>query len=606
VIVDNLGVLSLLALAPILLVGVLLAGFRWPAKYAMPLGYVVAVAIAALVWQMDFTALAAASIEGLIVAATLLYIVFGALLLLSTVTVSGAMSTIRSGFTTISPDRRVQAIIIGWLFGSFIEGASGFGTPAAVVAPLLLALGFPAMAAVMVGLIIQSTPVSFGAVGTPMIVGVGNGLRDGAGVNERAEELGLSYPEFVAEIGFQVALIHGIVGLLIPLMLAVMLTGFFGPERRFSDGLKVAPFALYAGVAFVVPSVLVARFFGPEFPSLLGGLTGLVLVMFTSSKGFLMPKDIFDFGPRAAWEERWLGNVDPDKAADTHRTMSTAFAWLPYVILAVLLVGTRLIDPIQSFLTSATPPLSLTWTNALGTGMDFSAVQLFYSPGFLLILTCLISYGLFRMNGAQIAQTWKISAGQLAGTAVALLFAVPLVRVLIRSGADFNDSGLASMPVVLAEGAAAISGANWPMLSPAIGALGAFVAGSNTVSNLTFALFQFSTGEQIGVPPEKVVATQAVGGAGGNPIAIHNIVAASATVGLLGREGDLIRKTVLITLYYCLAAGSIGFIFIYGIGLNLGTVMLVLTLGTLGALAGWMIRRDRDRVPAAVREGPTE
>ncbi|MDQ3383123.1 MAG: L-lactate permease, partial [Actinomycetota bacterium] len=130
---DNLAVLSLLALVPILLVGVLLAGFRWPAKYAMPLGYVVTVAIAFLVWEMEPAALAAASIEGLITAATLLYIVFGALLLLSTVTLSGAMSSIRAGFTTISPDRRVQAIIIGWLFGSFIEGASGFGTPAAVV-----------------------------------------------------------------------------------------------------------------------------------------------------------------------------------------------------------------------------------------------------------------------------------------------------------------------------------------------------------------------------------------------------------------------------------------------------------------------------------------
>ena len=118
------------------------------------------------------------------------------------------------------------------------------------------------------------------------------------------------------------------------------------------------------------------------------------------------------------------------------------------------------------------------------------------------------------------------------------------------------------------------------------------MAGSNTVSNLTFALFQFSTGEQIGVPPEQVVATQAVGGAGGNPIAIHNIVAASATVGLLGREGDLIRKTILVTLYYCIAAGSVGTMMIYGIGLNLGTIVFVLLLAAIGAIVMWMRRRD--------------
>jgi lactate permease len=183
--VDNLAVMSVLALLPILVVGVLLAGLRWPAKWAMPVGFVVVVLVALLVWGMSFTAIAASTIQGLLVALTLLYIVFGALLLLETLTKSGAMATFRAGFTSMSPDRRVQAIIVGWLFGSFIEGASGFGTPAAVVAPLMLALGFPAMAAVMVGLIIQSTPVSFGAVGTPILVGVNGGLSGAGPVEQR-------------------------------------------------------------------------------------------------------------------------------------------------------------------------------------------------------------------------------------------------------------------------------------------------------------------------------------------------------------------------------------------------------------------------------------
>lgn len=146
---DDLAVLSLLALTPILLVGVLLVGFRLPAMYAMPAGYIVVVGIAVHFWNTEWTAVAASSLQGLILALGLLYIIFGALLLLSTLTKSGAITTIRRTFTDISPDRRVQAIIIGWLFGSFIEGASGFGTPAAVVAPLMLALGFPAMAAVI-------------------------------------------------------------------------------------------------------------------------------------------------------------------------------------------------------------------------------------------------------------------------------------------------------------------------------------------------------------------------------------------------------------------------------------------------------------------------
>jgi lactate permease len=584
--VDNLAVLSLLALAPILLVGFLLAGLRWPAKYAMPVGYVAAVLVALLVWKMDFSGVIAASLEGVIVAATLLYIVFGALLLLSTLSVGGAMSTIRAGFNNISPDRRVQAIIIGWLFGSFIEGASGFGTPAAVVAPLLLAMGFPAMAAVMVGLIIQSTPVSFGAVGTPIIVGVGNGLGGDPAVAERIAVLGVTMPEFVSSIGFQVAVTHAIVGLLIPLILVCMLTGFFGPERRFRDGLAIWPFAIYASLAMTVPYVLVARFLGPEFPSLFGGLFGLVLVMFTSSRGFLMPKETFDFGPRADWNERWMGTMEPATAVDTTRRMSIAAAWAPYVVMAVLLVGSRAILPVKTFLQG----LAIPFNDILGTGIS-TTVQPFYSPAFLLILASLFAYALHRMNRKQIAETWKVSGKQLAGTAVALLFAVPLVRVLIQSGPELNASGLSSMPVTMAEGAAAVGGSSWPFIAPFIGALGAFVAGSNTVSNLTFAQFQFSTGNAIGVNPEQVVAAQAVGGAGGNPIAIHNIVAAAATVGLLGREGDLLRKTIIVTLYYCVAAGTISYLFIYGFGINLGTFALIALVVALALIVRWMMRQ---------------
>lgn len=582
---DNLAVLSLLALAPILVVGVLLAGFRWPAKYAMPVGYVLAVLVALLVWEMDFTGVIAASLEGLIVAATLLYIVFGALLLLSTLTIGGAMASIRAGFNNISADRRVQAIIIGWLFGSFIEGASGFGTPAAVVAPLLLAMGFPAMAAVMVGLIIQSTPVSFGAVGTPILVGVTNGLGGDPAVDERIAVLGLTLPEFVSNIGFQVAAIHAIVGILIPLILVCMLTGFFGPERRFRDGLAVWPFAIYASLAMTVPSVTVARFLGPEFPSLFGGLIGLILVMFTSSRGFLMPKDTFDFGPRSSWSDRWMGSIEPTPATDSRAQMSIVSAWSPYVLMASLLVATRVIPSLKEFLTG----IEIPFANILGTGIT-TTVQPFYSPASLMILAAIFGYLIHRMSGKQIAETLKVSGKQLAGTAVALLFAVPLVRVLIQSGPDLNASGLSSMPVTLAEGAAAISGVSWPVIAPFIGALGAFVAGSNTVSNLTFAQFQFSTGVAIGVPPEQVVAAQAVGGAGGNPIAIHNIVAASATVGLLGREGDLLRKTILVTLYYCVAAGAVASLFIFGFGANLGTFVLAALLIGLFFLTRWMMK----------------
>ena len=145
--VMSIAVLSVLSLLPIITVAVFLVALRWPASRAMPLSYGVAIVLALAVWQVPFVQVAAASINGLIVALTLLYIIFGAILLLNTLQEGGALKTIRHGFTSITPDRRVQVIVIAWLFGSFIEGSAGFGTPAAVAVPLLVGLGFPGMAA---------------------------------------------------------------------------------------------------------------------------------------------------------------------------------------------------------------------------------------------------------------------------------------------------------------------------------------------------------------------------------------------------------------------------------------------------------------------------
>jgi lactate permease len=589
--VDNLAVLSLLAFAPIVVIGVLLVGFRWPAKHAMPIGFLVVVGIAFAVWGVDLLTVVASSLQGLVIAGQLLYIVFGALLLLATLTKSGAIRTIRAAFTRITPDRRVQAVIVGWLFGSFIEGASGFGTPAAVAAPLLLALGFPAMAAVMVGLIIQSTPVTFGAVGTPVLVGVSGGLEGAPLYQAELEALGLTHGGYLNLVAAQAAVIHAIVGTLIPLFVVCLLTGFFGERRRFGDGLRVWPFALFAAFAMTIPYVLVANFLGPEFPALLGGLIGLAIVVAAAQRGFLVPKQSWDFAPRERWLPEWMGNVDPDDAEE-HAHMTVVKAWTPYLLVAGILVLTRLPQlPIREALEG----IDLQW-DVLGTGIEAN-FQPFFLPGFMFIVTVLLTYAIHRMSWQEIRESWALAGKQIFGAAVALLFAVPLVRVFINSGPDFNASGLESMPLTLATGVAAVAGITWPFFAPWIGALGAFAAGSNTVSNLMFALFQHATAAEIGATPSVVVAAQAVGGAAGNMITVHNVVAASATVGLIGQEGALIRKTVIPMTYYCLTAGSIAFLWIYGPGFNLGTIALVVILAVLAAVAVRMRRAAEIEAP---------
>ncbi|GGK28061.1 hypothetical protein GCM10010965_21150 [Caldalkalibacillus thermarum] len=213
----SVGLLSLFALTPIATVFIFLVILKWPAKKAMPLAYIITVLMALIIWGTPSNKVWAASVHGLVTALNMLFIVFGAILLLNTLKESGAIQAIRKGFTDISPDRRIQAILIAWLFGAFIEGSAGFGTPAAIAAPLLVAIGFPAMAAVLVALIVQSTPVSFGAVGTPILVGVNSGL-DGQ-ENVLAAIGSTPFSEYLFQIGVKVAMIHGLVGVLIPLIM---------------------------------------------------------------------------------------------------------------------------------------------------------------------------------------------------------------------------------------------------------------------------------------------------------------------------------------------------------------------------------------------------
>ncbi len=282
-------------------------------------------------------------LNGLVVTFTLLYIIFGAILLLNTLTESGGLSVIRRGFTDITPDRRVQVIIIAWLFGSFIEGSAGFGTPAAVCVPLLVGLGFPAKSAVISGMLIQCTPVSFGAVGTPILVGVKKGLDGSANVVEYASSLGMSdWEELLPIIGAKVAMLHAIAGTMIPLLVVCIMTRFFGRNRDFREGLQIWKFALFASLSMTIPYVMIAYLLGPEFPSLLGSLVGLAIVVPAARRGFLLPRgEPWDFGEHSQWDRSWNGLIEI-KLEEPKKKLQLWKAWLPYLLIAVLLVISRL------------------------------------------------------------------------------------------------------------------------------------------------------------------------------------------------------------------------------------------------------------------------
>lgn len=560
------SVQALVAIAPILLAAVLLVGFRLAAKWAMPLVYIAAVVLAFGAWRMDLRHIAASSVQGLFITFDILFIIFGAILLLKTLEHSGGVAAIRRSFHGLSDDRRVQMVIVAWLFGSFIEGSAGFGTPAAVAAPLMVALGFPAAAAVMLGMMIQSTAVTFGAVGTPIMIGVTQGLASPE-VDAHLANLGLSFEQYRQMITVYAVLLHGITGTLIPTLMVVMTTRFFGANKSWTEGLSIFPFAVFGGLAFTIPYALTGIILGPEFPSLLGAPVGLMIVTFAVRRGFLIPRDTWDFPDRSRWRADWSANNATGPLDETtQRRISTGAAWAPYGILALLLVLTRLRElPLGDWLKK----VELSWSDIMSTGISGSTTPLFL-PGTMLVVAVVVTWWLHRMRAGDIRRALSDSSRIILGAGFVLLFTVPMVRVYINSGVNSavlpDGSALASMPIALATWVSDNVGGVWPLFAPSIGALGAFVAGSNTVSNLMFSLFQHGVATELAMNGALIVALQAVGAAAGNMIAIHNVVAASATVGLLGQEGATLRKTVLPTVYYLAVVGLLGLAAVYILG----------------------------------------
>lgn len=554
----SLDLQAFLAFLPIVLAGAMLVGFRVAARIAMPVVYVATAVIALVAWKMAPLDVMAASFRGLVISFDLLLIIFAAILLLNTLDRSGAVAAIRQSFVNVSDDRRVQVVILAWLFGSFIEGASGFGTPAAIAAPLLVALGFPAACAVMIGMMIQSTAVTFGAVGTPILIGVTNGV--GSEVATSA---------FVQEVTVRAATMHAITGTLMPTLMVMMMTRFFGKNRSWTEGLSVLPFTLFGGLAFTVPYLLTAIFLGPAFPSLIGGMVGLAVVTTAARCGLLMPKTTWDFDDATHWPEDWASQLKiRDDTESGKPRMSAALAWTPYVLVAVLLVVTRMDQlPIRGLLKSKW--VTINWANVFAGQEDVFSTQIlkglvtapFYLPAFVLLVVVGISFFLHRMEWSQMKAACASSGRIILGAGFVLVFTVPMVRVFIASG--INDSGLKSMPVAMATWVSSNVGAVWPAFAGMVGALGAFIAGSNTVSNLMFSEFQYDIARKLRVSGPAIVALQAVGAAAGNMIAIHNVVAASATVGLLGREGATVRKTILPTIYYLVVVGLLGLVLVY-------------------------------------------
>lgn len=549
------------AALPLATVAVLLIGALWPATRAMPVAWGVAVVVAATVWGLPARWIAAATTWGVMLAVEILWIVFGALVLLYTLRQAGAIGRIAAGFASLSDDHRVQTILIGFFLTTFLTGVAGFGTPAAIVAPLLVSLGFPALGAVVVALVGHAMATTFGAVGVPINPGVADAVGSLGGVSAG------DAAAFAADVSGLAAGYHVLPGLLVPLATVSMLVYFFGDatNRSLAPVRPVVPLALFAGTAFVVPFALTAAYVGPELPSIVAPIVGGGLTVAALNRGWLLPEAQWRLPGDQTWPESWSGSASDagsPQSSDPHggltdggQPMSLARAWAPYLLVVALLVGTRDFTPVGQLLTQV-ELFAPAWTGIFGTTIT-NSIEWASAPGTWLVVTALASVPLYGLSRTDVENAWR-EAGETAATpAVALTFIIGTVGILLHSGQYAGAPGGQSMMLALADGVGGTLDGVYTLVAAPLGVLGTFVTGSVMVSNVTFSPVQYEIAGELGLPSAHVVAAQAAAGGIGNAISVHNVIAALATVGLVGKEGVVIRMNLLPVAAYTLAVAAL-------------------------------------------------
>ncbi len=530
-----------IAALPVLLATLLLVGLRWPASRAMPTCAAVTVLCAVAYWQVPGGRVAAAGVEAMVITTSVLLILFGALFLVEQLREVGAVRSIHAALTQLTPDPRLQVLLVAWLLGSFFEGASGFGAPAAITAPLLVALGLSPVLSVVLALVGDSVAVSFGAVGTPMMVGMAQGLVGAPGDVPAVER-----------IAQRITVADLLIGSLVPVLLVLTLTCVMSGRQGIAPGLRTAPFALAIGVSHLGTAAAVAFVLGPELPSIIGPLVGMLVAVLLLRRGWLLPRD--NWTPRLEVPAPNDANTEPRDLPSTGPDVGVTRAVLPYAILVGLLIATRA----QSLaIGDALRSVSLGWDDVFSTGIR-AQLQPLHSPGAIFVAVTLFVPALFGRSTTSLGRSARVAWGKLSRATLPLLAAIVTVRVFVHSGD--NAAGLEAMPMVLAGVGAETAGPVWPVLAPWVGALGSFIAGSATFSNMLFAGLQQSVASLHGHAPIDVLALQGMGAAAGNMICIHNVVAASTVVGLSRAEGDVIRRTAPAMIVYLSLASFLGWL----------------------------------------------
>lgn len=489
-----------LAAFPFVLFLILLLWKKTPLLWVSLITLVLVTGLSVFFWHISFQYLFGSFAKGFFVALDIFFIIFGAIFFLEIMRETKIVENISFYLESISKDLRIQVIFLAWFFENFLEGTAGFGTPSTVVAPLLVGLGINPINAVIIALLGNSASVVFGAAGAPIKVGFG-------------ELAGTSVP-------LTAALVNS-VGILVPVFMLWFLTK--GKENGKKEFLEALPFAVWAGIAFAAPSIL-SVFLGQEFPSILGSVIGLILVLITTKMGIFIPKKENDLTDK------------PHKA-----TLPLFKVLFPYLILILILI-------IGKFTLGST---------GIVIPLIIKHVFAYFNPGFAFILAGVITILIFKINFKFFSSSIKISLKRSWEPFLVIAFMSVISQIMVNS--FHNPENIPSMIDFLA---VHVKNALLPLWTPIVGAFGSFLTGSATVSNLMFGNFLAKSAVELGLSVDKILALAVVGGAAGNMIALADIIAAETVVGLRNEERKVLKGVIFPCLLYVFLVGIIGLIFI--------------------------------------------
>ncbi|WP_171057688.1 L-lactate permease [Acinetobacter sp. P8-3-8] len=528
----NIWISSLIALIPIIFFFLALAVFRLKGSIAGTITVVLALMVSLFAYKMPVMMAFASMVYGFLYGLwPIAWIIIGAVFLYKISVKTGQFDVIRSSILSITEDQRLQMLFVGFAFGTFLEGAAGFGAPVAITAALLVGLGFKPLYAAGLCLIVNTAPVAFGAMGIPIIVA---GQVSGVETMEISQMVGRQLPFMVIIVLFWI--------------MAIM-DGWRGVKETW-------PAVIVGGGSFAIAQYLTSNFVGPELPDITAAIASLVSL--TILLRFWQPKHIFRFANEDS-------NIDENLAEQKLKKYSIAQiakAWSPFAILTAM-VTIWSVKPFKDLFTKdgalhdMVISIKVPYLHQLVQKMppvvpeikDYDAIykfDWFSATGTAILIAAIITIIFLKMKPKEAVITFGETVNELK---------IPIYSIGMVLAFAFiaNYSGMsATLALALAH-----TGQAFTFFSPFLGWLGVFLTGSDTSANALFGALQATTAQQIGVPEVLLVAANTSGGVTGKMISPQSIAIACAAVGLVGKESDLFRFTVKHSITFTVMIGII-------------------------------------------------